>query len=88
MTEYIIIYAIGINILTFMVYGWDKSKARRGSWRISERKLIGLAVIGGSIGALAGMYLFHHKTKHIKFVIGVPLILVLHVTGVILFRKW
>lgn len=61
------------------MYGIDKWKARRSRWRISEKMLLFLAIIGGSVGALAGMYIFHHKTLHKKFVLGVPLILVIQV---------
>lgn len=69
------IYLIVINIVTFLVYGIDKHKAKRGKWRIPENMLLTLAVVGGSIGALLGMLAFRHKTKHKKFAIGVPLIL-------------
>ena len=57
-------YLIVINIVTFLVYGIDKWKAKQGSWRISEATLLILAVIGGSIGALLGMRVWHHKTMH------------------------
>lgn len=87
MIEYIIIYLAGINLLTLIIYGWDKSKACRGVWRISEHTLMGFAVVGGSIGALAGMYLFHHKTKHMKFVIGIPLILLIQIVAVALLTR-
>ncbi len=66
---------IVLNIFTFVVYGIDKWKAMKGRWRISEFTLLLLAVIGGSIGALLGMRVWHHKTKHLKFKYGVPLIL-------------
>ena len=69
------IYLIGANILTFLVYGIDKWKARRGKWRIPENTLIWMAIAGGSVGALFGMFLFRHKTKHKKFLLGVPLVL-------------
>ena len=59
------------------MYGIDKSRARRGKWRISEKTLIGIAVIGGSIGALLGMLVFHHKTKHWYFRFGIPAILLI-----------
>ena len=59
-------YLIAINIVTFLVYGIDKWKAKQGSWRISESTLLILAVIGGSIGALLGMKIWHHKTMHKK----------------------
>ena len=68
-------YLVFINILTFLLYGIDKWKARRRKWRIPEETLIWLAVVGGSMGALLGMYLFRHKTKHKKFTVGVPVIL-------------
>ena len=62
-----------MNAAGFLV----KQKARRGRWRIPERTLLLLAALGGSVGSLLGMYLFHHKTKHLKFTLGVPLILIL-----------
>ena len=68
-------YLLGINLLTFFVYGIDKWKARRDKWRVPEATLLMLAALGGSVGALLGMFVFHHKTKHKKFLIGVPLIL-------------
>ena len=68
-------YLIVITIVTFLVYGIDKWKAKQGSWRISEANLLILAVIGGSIGALLGMRVWHHKTMHKKFKYGLPLIL-------------
>ena len=68
-------YLIVINVVTFLVYGIDKWKAKQGSWRISEATLLMLPVIGGSIGALLGMKVWHHKTKHKKFKYGLPLIL-------------
>ena len=69
------IYLIIINILTFLIFGIDKWKARRGKWRIPEGTLIWMSIIGGSIGALVGMYLFHHKTQKRKFNLGIPAIL-------------
>ena len=68
-------YLIVINVVTFLVYGIDKVKAKRGYWLISEVTLLMLAVIGGSIGALLGMKVWHHKTMHKKFKYGLPLIL-------------
>ena len=72
-------YLIVINIVTFQVYGIDKWKAKQGSWRISEATLLILAVIGGSIGALFGMRVWHHKTMHKKFKYGLPLILLVQI---------
>lgn len=74
-TETIIYLFIGINVLTFFVYGIDKWRAKQGRWRISEATLLMLAVIGGSIGALLGMRIWHHKTMHKKFKYGLPAIL-------------
>lgn len=70
---------VGWNILTFFVYGLDKYKAKTNRWRVPEKTLLFLAALGGSIGALAGMYVFHHKTKKRKFTWGVPLILLVQV---------
>ena len=74
-----LIYLTIVNIIAFIVYGVDKWKARKNQWRISEKKLLFLAIIGGSVGALAGMYIFHHKTLHKKFTVGVPVILILQI---------
>ena len=79
MSDWVLYYLFGVNILTFLVYGIDKSKAKRKAWRISECTLLMLAVIGGSVGALFAMRLFHHKTLHKKFRYGVPLIMALQV---------
>ena len=69
-------YLAVINVVTFIVYGIDKWKAKNSKWRIPEATLLGLAVIGGSIGAWMGMKTWHHKTLHKKFRLGVPLILI------------
>lgn len=71
-------YLSAINILAFALMGIDKAKARRNKWRISEKVLFLTATLGGSIGAIAGMFLFRHKTEHLSFVIGLPVILFLH----------
>lgn len=73
--RYFLIYLLLINAAAFLLMLIDKQKARRGRWRISEATLLWSAALGGSIGALAGMYLFRHKTKHKKFTLGVPAIL-------------
>lgn len=73
---YIIIYLVIINVITFAVYALDKWKAKNAKWRIRESTLLGLAAIGGSIGALLAMKVWHHKTLHNQFRYGVPLILV------------
>ena len=79
MANALLYYLIFINVVTFLVYGIDKWKAKQGSWRISEATLLILAVIGGSIGALLGMKVWHHKTMHKKFKYGVTLILLAHI---------
>ena len=72
-------YLAVINVVTFFVYGIDKWKAKKSKWRVSEATLLGLAVIGGSIGAWLGMKTWRHKTSHRKFRYGVPLILVVQI---------
>lgn len=67
------------NAVTFLLYGFDKYKAKKRRWRISEATLLTLAVIGGSIGAWTGLQIWHHKTMHKKFKYGVPLIIILQV---------
>jgi len=68
-----------INFIAFTAYGVDKHKAKNGKWRIPETTLITLAAFGGSVGALLGMTLFRHKTQHVKFIITVPLLLLLRI---------
>lgn len=77
--EEIICYLLAINIVTFLLYGIDKYKAKKGKWRISEATLLTMAAIGGSIGAWAGMRLWHHKTMHKKFKYGIPLIIIMQI---------
>ncbi|MCI6195738.1 MAG: DUF1294 domain-containing protein [Prevotella sp.] len=77
--EEIICYLLAVNIVTFLLYGIDKFKAKKGKWRISEATLLTMATIGGSIGAWAGMRLWHHKTMHKKFKYGIPVIIILQV---------
>ncbi len=79
MEEIIRWYIVLSNLAAFAAYGIDKKRAVQHKWRISERTLLGMAVLGGSVGALAGMYGFHHKTRKMKFVAGVPAILMIQV---------
>lgn len=79
------VYLVIINITAFAAYGADKQKAKKGKWRISENTLLLLAVLGGSIGAICGMKLFHHKTKKAAFSVGLPVILVLQIMVIVLF---
>ena len=81
------IYLIGINILTFLIYGADKWKARKARWRIPEDTLIWLAIVGGSIGALLGMFLFRHKIRDKKFTLGIPAIIIVHIAVYYFFLK-
>ena len=73
--KYFLLYLLLINAVAFVLMLADKQKARKNRWRIPERTLIGSALLGGSLGALLGMYTFRHKTKHLKFTLGVPAIL-------------
>ena len=84
MTEILLYYLIGINIVTFLIYGIDKWKAKHNKWRTSEATLLILAVIGGSVGALFGMKVWHHKTMHKKFKYGLPLILLAQIALAVL----
>ena len=84
----ILLVLVGLNLLAFALYGIDKRKAKRGAWRISEATLLLIAALGGSIGALLGMELFRHKTRHVKFRVLVPLFLILHIAlGVYMFER-
>lgn len=78
-TKYIIIYLIIINLIAFLAMFLDKRKAKYGKWRIPEQTLFIIALIGGSIGAIVGMYTFRHKTKKLRFSIGFPVILILQI---------
>lgn len=69
-------YGVLINLIGFGLMGIDKHKARKHQWRISEKTLFLTALLFGSLGTWAGMYAFHHKTKHWYFVVGMPLILI------------
>ena len=75
MKEIILLYLLIINAVAFVLMLVDKYKARKNLWRIPEATLMTSAALGGSIGALLGMYTFRHKTKHPKFTVGIPLIL-------------
>ena len=77
-------YLVLINAAAFVLMLVDKLKAKKGAWRIPERTLIGIALIGGSIGAISGMNLFRHKTKHLKFSIGLPVILAIQIVFALL----
>ncbi len=83
--KYFIIYLIIINLIAFLAMYIDKRRAKYGKWRIKEHTLFILAFLGGSIGAIVGMYIFRHKTKKMRFVIGFPAILVCEIVLGIMF---
>lgn len=81
------LYLVVVNVVAFALYGLDKYKAKTGAWRIPEKTLLGIAAIGGSIGALVGMNFFHHKTKHWYFKYGLPAIVAIHL-GIAAYFGW
>ena len=81
--QILLVYLLLVNAAGFLLMLVDKIKAKRNLWRIPETTLMGVAAIGGSIGAIAGMNLIRHKTKHAKFYIGLPVILSLQIVAVI-----
>lgn len=88
MKELILLYLLIINAISFLLMLVDKYKARKNLWRIPEATLITSALLGGSIGALIGMYTVRHKTKHLKFTLGIPFILIAQIAlGIFLLLK-
>ena len=87
MTTIVIGYLTIINAIAFALMLADKARARKNLWRIPERTLFTAAILGGSVGSLLGMYLARHKTKHPKFVIGIPLILAVQLPLVFLYCR-
>ena len=81
--KYLLIYLLVINAAGFLLMLIDKHKAKKNRWRIPEKTLFLTAILGGSVGSLVGMYTFRHKTKHIQFTLGMPVIL-----GIQLFISW
>ena len=81
----VLIYLAVINVVTFFMYGIDKWKAKNSKWRIRETALLGLAVLGGSIGAWLGMKVWRHKTQHKKFKYGVPAIIIVQLALIVYF---
>ena len=85
----VLIYLLIINAAGFLLMRIDKGKARKNRWRIPEATLMTVAALGGSAGSLLGMYLFRHKTRHLKFTLGIPLILAVHLviaTWILVYR--
>lgn len=83
----IILYLIFINIIGILAMYIDKEKAKKGEWRIKENTLLAITLLGGGVGTISGMYLFRHKTKKMKFVIGFPVILIAEILLAITFIK-
>ena len=77
------VYLIVVNISAVAVYGWDKLSAKQGRQRVPENLLLLLALLGGSVGAMAAMTFFRHKTRHLKFIYGVPMIFVLQIAALV-----
>ena len=82
-----IIYLTISNALAFLLMLADKYKARKNLWRIPEKVLLGVALLGGSLGATAGMYAVRHKTKHAIFAIGLPLMMIVHILIILALMK-
>ena len=79
----ILIYLLVVNVITFLMMGYDKHEAKKGNWRVSEKTLFTLVVLGGSIGGILGMFTFRHKTKKWYFRFGFPIILILQILVII-----
>ena len=75
----ILLLLVAVNLFSFTLYGLDKLKAKKGLWRIRESTLLLIAALGGSVGALLGMEVFRHKTKHWQFKVLVPVFFILHI---------
>jgi len=73
------IYLLAVNALGLLIMHYDKYLARNKKWRVAEKTLLGIAVIGGSVGCLLGMYSARHKTRHLSFTLGIPLILAVQI---------
>jgi len=74
-----------VNIVTFLLFGYDKLQAKKNRWRIAEKTLFIFSILGGSVGAIAGMKVWRHKTRKKHFKFGIPLILILELSGVLYF---
>ena len=85
--KYLAVYLLLINAVGWLIMLIDKRKAKKKAWRIPEATLMTVAAIGGSLGSLIGMYQFRHKTKHKKFTVGIPLLLLVHVIVLILLLR-
>ena len=86
MTKLILLYLLTVNAIGFLLMLGDKRMAQKKLWRIPEATLMAVAAKGGSIGSLIGMYTFRHKTRHVKFTLGIPAILAMQAAAVFLCR--
>lgn len=77
--QVILYYLVAMNVFGFLFMGLDKWKAKKRAWRIPEATLLLIAALGGAIGSMVGMHLFHHKTRHWYFLYGIPAMLVIHI---------
>ncbi|MBN1046347.1 MULTISPECIES: DUF1294 domain-containing protein [unclassified Clostridium] len=77
MIKIVLIYLLFINFIGFCIMLIDKNRAIHKEWRVPEKTLIGISIIGGSIGMILGMFTFRHKTKHLKFLLGIPVIIII-----------
>lgn len=84
-TKNIIIYLILINIIGFFIMFLDKRKAKKGAWRIPEKTILIITLLGGGIGTISGMHIFRHKTKKLRFTIGLPTILICEILAIVYF---
>ena len=79
LSEMLLIYLIVVNIIGFLIMLIDKKKAEKGKWRIQEKTIFIVTLLGGGIGTISGMYIFRHKTKKLQFTVGVPVITILEI---------
>lgn len=86
--KYIILYLIIINFISFLLIAIDKRKAIKNKYRISEKTFFIFSFIGGSLGTLLGMFQFHHKTKKLKFLIGIPILFLFNILVLYLIKEW
>ena len=87
MENIIISYLLIVNIIAFITVYIDKQKAIKKQWRIRESTIIFISLIGGSIGTYLGMYFFRHKTKHLKFTLGIPIIILIQLSTYLIIKK-
>jgi len=83
----IILYLLIVNVIGYILMWNDKRRAQKGQWRVKEKTLFTISLIGGSVGTLIGMHTFRHKTKHVSFKYGIPIIIVLQICAVVLIKS-